>query len=128
MGGVNMRSLSGWWMVLPLLSVASLGAASDDLRLVEAVRMGDREAVRSLLGEHVDVNARQGDGATALAWAAHRDDVATTDLLIRAGGRRERGGRLWCHAAVAGLHEPKRCHGRVAVAGRGEPGQRPMER
>ena len=85
MGGVNMRSLSGWWMVLPLLSVASLGAASDDLRLVEAVRMGDREAVRSLLGEHVDVNARQGDGATALAWAAHRDDVATTDLLIRAG-------------------------------------------
>src|SRR5207245_2438861 len=35
----------------------------------------------------IDVNAAQGDGATALHWAAHRDDLAIADLLIRAGAR-----------------------------------------
>ena len=34
---------------------------------------------------HSDVNAPQADGATALAWAAHWDNLATADLLIRAG-------------------------------------------
>ncbi len=69
-----------------VLSVAALAAAADDLRLIEAVRIGDRQAVRSLLGERVDVNAAQGDGATALAWAVHRDDPPMAELLINAGG------------------------------------------
>jgi uncharacterized protein len=38
-----------------------------------------------LLQEHADVNAAQGDGATALHWAAYRDDAETTALLIEAG-------------------------------------------
>ena len=33
------------------------------------------------------MNAPQPDGATALHWAAHRDDLTTADLLIRAGAR-----------------------------------------
>ncbi len=41
--------------------------------------------VRTLLGQKVDVNARAHDGATALLWAAHWSDLATADLLIRAG-------------------------------------------
>ena len=72
------------WLLVSLLSLASLAAAAD-LRLVEAVRQGDQEAVRSLLSAAVDVNAPQGDGATALAWAAHRNDLDTAELLIRAG-------------------------------------------
>ncbi|MGH9785920.1 MAG: ankyrin repeat domain-containing protein, partial [Terriglobia bacterium] len=52
---------------------------------VEAVKAKDKEAVRSLLEERVDVNSRQGDGATALMWAVHWNDMETTDLLIRAG-------------------------------------------
>ena len=43
--------------------------------------------MRVLLKQRVDVNAVQGDGATALHWAAHRDDLAIADLLIRAGAR-----------------------------------------
>ena len=39
----------------------------------------------ALLAERVDPNVRQPDGATALHWAAQWDDVATVDLLIRAG-------------------------------------------
>ena len=81
--GVKIKGLSGWWIV-PLLSVASFAAASGDLRLVEAVQQGDKEAVRFLL-QQADVNAPQADGATALHWAAHRDDLETADLLIRAG-------------------------------------------
>lgn len=81
--GGRAKSLVGLWMVL-LLSVASL-AATDDLRLVEAVKNKNREAVRALLQRGTDVNAPQPDGATALHWAAHWDDLETADLLIRAG-------------------------------------------
>jgi len=58
-----------------------------DLRLVEAVRSKDVNAVRALLKSGMDVNAPQGDGATALHWAVHYDDLATADLLLRAGAR-----------------------------------------
>ncbi len=57
----------------------------NNVRLVEAVQNGDRNAVRSLIESHVDVNEPLGDGSTALAWAVHRDDVETTEFLIRAG-------------------------------------------
>ena len=80
--GVKIKGLAGWWMAA-LLSVSSL-AASGDLRLVEAVQKGNKEAVRILL-QQADVNAPQADGATALHWAAHRDDLETAELLIRAG-------------------------------------------
>jgi ankyrin repeat protein len=60
-------------------------AATGDLRLVEAVQRGDKEAARVLLQRQVDVNAAQPDGATALAWAAHWDDLEIAALLIQAG-------------------------------------------
>ena len=80
----KVRCLVGWW-VTSLLLGAGLAAAAMDLRLVEAARNQDREAVRSLLRQNVDVNAAQPDGATALAWAAHWDDLETAQLLIGAG-------------------------------------------
>jgi ankyrin repeat protein len=62
-------------------------AATRDVRLIEAVKTQDSEAVRTLLKQHVDVNAPQGDGATALHWAAYLDDLMMADLLIRGGAR-----------------------------------------
>src|SRR5437870_4854118 len=82
--GTKKKGVAVWW-IIPMLSVASLAAPGSDLRLVEAVRNKDPEAVRSLLQQHADVNAAEADGATALAWAAHWDDVDAADLLIRAG-------------------------------------------
>ena len=38
-----------------------------------------------MLQDGVDVNVRRADGATALAWAAHWDDVETAARLIEAG-------------------------------------------
>jgi len=73
----------GWMVWLAL--IANLGAASSDLRLVDAVREGDHEAVRSLIKERADVNAPQAYGATVLAWAAHRDDLEMVELLMGAG-------------------------------------------
>ncbi len=68
-----------------LVVVATLGASAADAQLIQAVKNGDATAVRELLGRDAGVNARQGDGATALHWAAHLNDLDTADLLIRAG-------------------------------------------
>src|SRR5262249_29089899 len=70
-----------------ILSASLALGGVNDLRLVQAVRAKDTTAVRALLKSGVDVNAAQGDGATALQWAVHHDDLATAYLLLRAGSR-----------------------------------------
>lgn len=80
----RVKSLAGACLVF-LLLVPGGGAAENDLRLAEAAKNRDKEAVRSLLRQQADVNAAQPDGTTALAWAVHRDDLEMADLLIRAG-------------------------------------------
>jgi uncharacterized protein len=82
--GIHLKSVCGM-CILALLSAVSFAGPSADLRVVEAARGQNREAVRSLLEQHADVNAPQSDGATALAWAAHGDDLEMAELLIRAG-------------------------------------------
>ena len=70
-----------------LLSVASVLAGAADVRLKEAVRSGDDDAVRAVIEQGVDVNAPEGDGATVLHWAARWDNAAAVDLLLDAGAR-----------------------------------------
>jgi ankyrin repeat protein len=53
--------------------------------LVDAAERRDERALRELLKERVDVNSSQADGATAIAWAAHWDDLEIAGLLIAAG-------------------------------------------
>ena len=60
-------------------------AGTIDLRLIQAVTNNDLESAGRLIKERVDVNARYGDGSTALAWAAYYDNLAIADLLIRSG-------------------------------------------
>ena len=67
------------------LALRTAVAADSGTPLIEAVRGGAIDRVRELLRTGADVNATQGDGATALHWAAHRSDLAATDLLVRAG-------------------------------------------
>ena len=87
---IGVKILAIAFLVL-LRPPAFLAAAENDLRLIEAVKSKDRSAVKALLdqktGQKVDVNAAQADGATALAWAAHWNDLETADLLIRAGAK-----------------------------------------
>ena len=70
---------------LLVLTVANTNAQDTDLRLIDAVKRQDTEAVRVLLEEPVNVDASQVDGATALHWAAYRDDVPMATLLIASG-------------------------------------------
>ena len=68
-----------------VLSVgARAGAAGPDLRLINAVAEQDKTAIRTLLKQGVDVNTIRADGATALLWAVHFNDLETADLLLRA--------------------------------------------
>lgn len=60
-------------------------AISPDLRLVDAMAEQDTALVRALLDEGIDANTERADGATALLWAAHWDDVETAELLLQAG-------------------------------------------
>ena len=71
-------------LMIVVFAVATLGASGADLRLLEAAKKADAAAARALLKQGLDVNARAGDGATALHWAAYRDDNATATLLLAA--------------------------------------------
>jgi ankyrin repeat protein len=53
--------------------------------IVDAVKSGDGDAVRALIAAGADVNAPEGDGATALHWAAYGNDEALVDALLAAG-------------------------------------------
>ena len=72
------------WVFALLLTAPG---ASDDPPLLLAVKQQDTGAVRALLQQRVDVNAVEGDGATALHWAVYRDDAELVDLLITAGAK-----------------------------------------
>ncbi|MYN66557.1 MAG: hypothetical protein F4X11_16255 [Acidobacteria bacterium] len=71
--------------IATLAASAANGASAADVELIQAVKNGNATAVRALLDRGADVDARQGDGATALHWAAHLNDLQAADLLIRAG-------------------------------------------
>jgi ankyrin repeat protein len=68
-----------------LAAASTVAAAADDLRLVDAVERQDWAAARRFIDQRVDVNARQADGTTAVAWASHWAHLETVDLLIRGG-------------------------------------------
>jgi uncharacterized protein len=63
---------------VPLVSAPSSPVA-------DAAMRGDRGAVLTLIRQKADVNAPQADGATAIQWAAYRDDVELAGALIAAG-------------------------------------------
>jgi len=76
-------SISGFLILLILGSV--LAAAPSDLRLIDAVKKSDVKSVRSLIAGHVDVNATDVDGSSALLWAAQRDNAEIVDILLTSG-------------------------------------------
>lgn len=61
--------------------------AATDLRLLDAVKRRDHQAVIALLSAKVPVDAAQPDGATALAWAAYLDETQIAEKLLGAGAK-----------------------------------------
>ena len=70
---MNVNVLGAMFLVLLLVRAAPESPVAD------AAMKGDIESVRSLLRSGADVNAAQGDGMTALHWAAVRNDVAMAE-------------------------------------------------
>jgi ankyrin repeat protein len=68
-----------------LFCFAAIVAAAGESRVADAAMKGDSDIVRSLLKQAEDVNAPQGDGMTALHWAAMNGDVELAQMLLYAG-------------------------------------------
>ena len=79
-----MRSTSISALAL-LLFTGAIAAAGGDQPLVQAARRNDAATVRALLKQGVDARATEGDGATALHWAAYHGSAEILMLLIGAG-------------------------------------------
>src|SRR5947207_15704646 len=59
--------------------------AAGTASIADAAQQGDRKAVTTLLKQAADVNAAQGDGMTALHWAAMKNDAELAQTLLYAG-------------------------------------------
>ena len=80
-----MIALGGW--VVPMLAAVSLGAAGESA-LVQAVKDGNTDAVRAIVSKRAsEINVVEPDGTTPLHWAAHLDNLAAADALIKAGAK-----------------------------------------
>ena len=86
-----------WIAVLALLCSGATFAAAP--ALLDAVRRGDLDTVRSLLERGAEVDAMTADGATALQWAVHNDQLALVDLLLEAGANANTANRYGVAAA-----------------------------
>ena len=112
-----------------LLAAAVASAAPADTRLVDAARRHDAAAVRTLIAEGVDVNAADGDGSTALHWAAYHGDAALTDALLKAGASVKAVTRIGAHdSALDGGQDRQRPRHRLAARGRRRRGRSERER
>lgn len=85
--------------LIGLLSLTLLGASPGDIPsgktpVADRAMAGDRDAVRTLLQQGVDVNAAQGDGMTALHWAALSGDLDLAKMLLYAGANVKASTRL----------------------------------
>jgi ankyrin repeat protein len=76
------------------LTLLLAGATAPDSPVADAAMRGDVDEVRVLLRAGSDVNAAQGDGMTALHWAATSGNVELAEVLIYAGANLEAQTRL----------------------------------
>ncbi len=86
--GICRQSVLLFIISLATSAVSVMGAAAqetDPSELIDAIKNGDGDQVNTLLSSRVDVNATEGDGATALHWAVHRNDLDTATALLNAG-------------------------------------------
>jgi ankyrin repeat protein len=59
--------------------------AANDNRIANAAEANDLDAVKALIAEKADVNGTQGDGTSALHFAADHNDLKMAKMLVDAG-------------------------------------------
>ena len=94
-GGVTRLRRAGVWRisaasvtlvaVMAAQTLALSAQATGRAAVAAAAQANDVEAVRALLKQGGDVNGAQGDGMTALHWAAHNGNAAIASMLLYGG-------------------------------------------
>src|SRR5262245_13632746 len=79
-----MRRLIASCVAVAGLCLTVMLNADDGSPVADAAQAGDKAAVRALLKDAADVNAAQGDGMTALHWAAMKNDPDLVQTLLYA--------------------------------------------
>jgi ankyrin repeat protein len=80
-----MRTRVALHLAAAFMLSALLHAAPSNSPIADAAMRGDTDTVKTLLQQGADVNAAQGDGMSALHWAAERGDAALVQMLLSGG-------------------------------------------
>src|SRR5918993_6088583 len=95
---MQMRRLLGSLSLAVLLSASIVAAQTS--QIANAAMTGDRETVRALIKKGLDVNEAQGDGTTALHWAAMKGDAELAQMLLFAGANHRATTRLGAYTPL----------------------------
>ena len=106
------KSRTLWTFTLVVLTTALSAGALAGPPLVSAVRDGDIAAVRLLLEQGEDANSAEGDGLSALHWAARRGEPEIAKVLLASDATTDAKTR---NGAYTPLHEASKA-GNPAVA------------
>src|SRR5215470_3407595 len=87
-------------MFLAAAALSTLLHAAGGSPVADAAMAKDAAAVRALIKSGADVNAAQGDGMTALHWAAAHGDAALAQTLLYAGANVRATTRLGGYTAL----------------------------
>jgi len=96
------------------LCISAIVHAAASAPVADAAMKGDKDTVRALLKQGADVNQAQGDGMTALHWAANGGHADLVDMLLYAGANVRATTRL---GAYTPLHVASRS-GHAAIVAR----------
>src|SRR5262252_4492720 len=80
--------------------VPRAGAEPGATAAADAAMLGDTTALRTLVRSGANVNTPQGDGMTALHWAADHGDADTAALLLKAGADVRAATRIGAHTPL----------------------------
>jgi ankyrin repeat protein len=83
-----------------VLSLTAAPRAAGPGTIADAAMRGDRADVLTLIKQGADVNAPQGDGVTALHWAARQGDTELVTALVGAGANARAATRLGAYTPL----------------------------
>ena len=92
-----------------VLSLTVTPRAAAPASIADAAMRGDRADVLTLIKQGADVNAPQGDGVTALHWAARQGDAELVTALVGAGANARAATRLGAYTPRAPRRRRRSC-------------------